>query len=366
MRWNCQWSLQLILIVGIIAVFSTYCFVDASGKTITVDDDGEADYPTIQDAIRNASSGDTIRVWAGSYEKAYVNVSVHLIGNGSDQTTIRGVGRDGSIVHITANSVFMSGFKIGGLTSPEVGISVIADDVTIKNNYISSTKTGIRLRESENGIIKDNHCVSNYEGISVWKSDGCEIDNNSLNVCKFSMYLSNSMNCTVTNNSCKNSDEGLRLWDSFSFSIIHNYYSKNEIGIKLRNSSNSIISNNTFEENDKDIVVTTMSNFNRISFNAFENNTEYAIDASENEGVEVNATNNWWGSNSGPLHLVNNPQGTGDNVTDLVKFDPWTVRGSDIENQSNGDDFIHGFELILLLFSFGIISGMKRKRNNSS
>jgi len=37
----------------------------------------------------------------------------------------------------------------------------------------------------------------------------------------------------------------------------------------------------------------------------------------------VNATYNWWGDASGPYHSVNNPAGTGDNVTDNVLFEPW-------------------------------------------
>jgi len=37
----------------------------------------------------------------------------------------------------------------------------------------------------------------------------------------------------------------------------------------------------------------------------------------------VDATDNWWGSESGPSHYTNNPTGTGDGVADRVNFTPW-------------------------------------------
>ncbi len=41
--------------------------------------------------------------------------------------------------------------------------------------------------------------------------------------------------------------------------------------------------------------------------------------------VVVMAENNWWGSNTGPYHPTGNPGGTGDEVSDHVDYDPWSV-----------------------------------------
>lgn len=38
---------------------------------------------------------------------------------------------------------------------------------------------------------------------------------------------------------------------------------------------------------------------------------------------QINATNCWWGSASGPHHPVTNPNATGDNVTNNVIYEPW-------------------------------------------
>lgn len=39
--------------------------------------------------------------------------------------------------------------------------------------------------------------------------------------------------------------------------------------------------------------------------------------------VNQDAENNWWGDSSGPYNLIQNPSGTGDEVTDFVDFQPW-------------------------------------------
>jgi len=46
-----------------------------------------------------------------------------------------------------------------------------------------------------------------------------------------------------------------------------------------------------------------------------------------NTSYTVNATNNWWGSDTGPSH-ASNPGGTGDVVTDRVTYTPWRAVSS--------------------------------------
>ncbi len=59
------------------------------------------------------------------------------------------------------------------------------------------------------------------------------------------------------------------------------------------------------------------------------NNQEGGI---ENFGpIQVDATNNWWGDNSGPFHPTLNPQGLGNSVSDNVLFDPWISKQKERE-----------------------------------
>lgn len=42
-------------------------------------------------------------------------------------------------------------------------------------------------------------------------------------------------------------------------------------------------------------------------------------------GTSIDATKNWWGSDSGPYHSTLNPSGTGNSVSDGVTFNPWST-----------------------------------------
>ena len=61
----------------------------ARATTITVPDN----YPTIQQAVNAAASGDTIVVKSGTYVENVLiaNKSISLIGSGASTTTIKGV-----------------------------------------------------------------------------------------------------------------------------------------------------------------------------------------------------------------------------------------------------------------------------------
>ena len=66
--------------------------------------DGLGDAPTIQAGIDDANNGDTIYVWAGTYnENITVDKQVTLTGNGSAETIIDGSGRNNHIVRIIAD-----------------------------------------------------------------------------------------------------------------------------------------------------------------------------------------------------------------------------------------------------------------------
>jgi hypothetical protein len=87
-------SVVLVLIISMMSAvdLSFKIALNVSSATITVDDSGGADYTRIQEAIENASSGDTIFVYAGSYigpvEICIENLT--LIGEEMDRVWIYG------------------------------------------------------------------------------------------------------------------------------------------------------------------------------------------------------------------------------------------------------------------------------------
>ena len=115
-----NWTLKcclLILFLSALLVVLAAGSGEAEGKTLTVDDDGGADYEKIQDAIDNATEGDVIRVWEGTYDENVVVVdkSMSLIGNESEDTIING---DGSNYGIYLNTISSSKINTVHLGTP--------------------------------------------------------------------------------------------------------------------------------------------------------------------------------------------------------------------------------------------------------
>jgi len=128
---NMPWTAGMLLVLAALVAGRV------EGATWVVDDDGGGweDFTSIQDAIDAASANDTITVYAGTYyESLSVDVTVHLIGNGSADTVVDASG-SGDVIAIGAPHVNISGFNItgsGGVSS-DAGIHVSSNFNTIKD-----------------------------------------------------------------------------------------------------------------------------------------------------------------------------------------------------------------------------------------
>jgi parallel beta-helix repeat protein len=178
-------------ILVICAAILVLCFVGtASAKTWYVDDDGGADFTRIQNAIDNASVGDTILVYSGVYyENVVVNKSVTLKGV---NLPVVDAGKRSAIT-LTADGITLQGFNAtnSGLTWPFTGrwaISIITGNIVSNNN-----NAGIYLFGSNN-IITGNKVYNNNNGIRLSSSSS----NNSItgnNVCNNSYGIRLSFSC---------------------------------------------------------------------------------------------------------------------------------------------------------------------------
>ena len=82
---------SIFIIMFILMFFSNITSSTSINRTIYVDDDGDADYNKIQDAINVANDGDTIFVYKGVYrENLYVDKSIKLISEDINFTFIDG------------------------------------------------------------------------------------------------------------------------------------------------------------------------------------------------------------------------------------------------------------------------------------
>lgn len=79
--------MKTITFIVLSIVFVPLCFAG----TLIVDINGGGQYTSINLAINNAASGDTVKVWPGTYDEAVVlNKNVILMGSGYETTVITG------------------------------------------------------------------------------------------------------------------------------------------------------------------------------------------------------------------------------------------------------------------------------------
>jgi len=136
-----------------------------SGRTITVDDSGGADYLSIQEAISAAAPGDVVSVAAGLYrENLVLKSGVSVIGAGADQTTV-----DGGKLSWTATllncdaSTRLQGFTLtNGQQQFGAGVYVVGGAPIITLNRITGNFAApLRFGYTEGGGIEvqNSQCV---------------------------------------------------------------------------------------------------------------------------------------------------------------------------------------------------------------
>ena len=299
---------------------------------LTVDDDGPADFNTIQEAINNATEGDTIYVYNGTYyENLIVNKTVSLVGENSSITIIDGNGTD-SVISITANNVSIEDFTIrgSGTDSPyNSGIFIeysSGNDIT--RNVITENYAGVTLRYSSLNVISCNTILlNNYGGFFFYQSSnentvsrnvitenhgGVTLFSSSLNVISGNIislnnyegrsegiifYQSSNENTVSRNVITENYAGGASLYYSSLNVISENIISLNNYGeegggIIFASSENNVVSRNTITDNHEAVNLDIGSSNNNFYFNNF-NNTVQVVTGSTNVWDDGNEGNYW-------------------------------------------------------------------------
>jgi hypothetical protein len=116
-----------------------------NGNTLYVGGMGPGNYTSIQDAIDDADSGDTVFVFDDSspyYEHLFLNKTISLIGENRDNTVVD-ANHIGSVVVIYADGCLVSGFTLKNCQKPgqnhhfDVVKIVDSNNVTISDNILS-------------------------------------------------------------------------------------------------------------------------------------------------------------------------------------------------------------------------------------
>ena len=250
------------------------------GNTLYVGGTGSGNYTRIQDAIDNATDGDTVFVYDDSspyYENVVVDKSINLMGEDKNTTII-----DGNEINYTVG-LFTDGVHISGFTIQNAGnVEWIFWDVTL---YVCSNENTI----SGNIFICDPEPISDMNNIGIG--------------------LINSSNNYISQNLIeKYFFKGIELWDSHYNEIIENVITDLTRGLRgsataidVEDSSNNIIKRNEISKNNIGIILSENQNItsnNKIIQNNFLRNLRYDACFNENEYLEEDHRNtfdeNYW------------------------------------------------------------------------
>jgi len=254
------------------------------GNTLYVGGDGPGNYTKIQDAIDNASDGDTVFVFDDSspyYEHVQINKRVNLIGEDKDTTVIDGSGVD-DVIYVSADEVSMTGFTVEN--SGFLGGAMFDLNGTLVDIFYDA---GLEIRSNSNiifGNIIGHKCGG---GIFIKESSDNNIFHNNISN---SIVLFNSSNNVLSNNNVSNSF----------------------IGISLSYSSSNIIFENNIYSNDKyGLLLNYSSNYNKIYHNNLINNAQSGYDECNNSWDNgYPSCGNYWSDYSG----IDNFSGKNQNI----------------------------------------------------
>lgn len=306
-------------------------------------------YSTIQEAIDapETSSGDTITVESGTYfEHITLNKSLKILGEDPETTIIDG-GGVGTILHITADGVWVSGFTFNnsGQGFPPLDCGIFMDycsgcnvsynvvtycrygiyllysysNILIGNNVSECYEDGLWLYHSGNNVLAENMMLNNRYGFGVFGNDFDDFNNtvdvdNLVNgkpvwyligvssvdlnesenvgcICVINGYQVNITGLTLTKNG-----HGVFCWNTTKSRIENVTALENNYGIYLQNSNGNEISHNLCVNNWVGVSLEG-SSLNRVENNTV-SDSEKGIslyNANENNATGNNILNNFYG-----------------------------------------------------------------------
>jgi len=257
-------SISFLLCMGIF--FQLVKPVGAT-TTWTVDDDGTADFSTIQEAINNANEGDTICVYNGTYyENVVVNRAVSLIGENRDSTIVDG-NMTGDVVRITQDHVNITGFTIqrSGRALFNSGISLSSTGhCDISGNRIVDNEIGI-YGSPKNASISNNTITNNHIGVAIDPGATCNIiSGNCLMANNVSIHIYNANSNNIFENNITNNWRSITLGYSRNNRFYHNYFFNNTEQILIFPSGYANFWDNSLEGNYWDNYTSVDSNYDGI------------------------------------------------------------------------------------------------------
>jgi len=355
--------------------------VDAADTTSDIGGCGSLANPcnTIQNGVNNAAANDTVQVAAGSYtETVTVNKELIVLGaqQGVDARTRAAAPGGESVVngagggfHITASDVMIDGFTIEDAEGPGIRLSGDIDDVQVLNNIVRDNTLGLYFNSGgftygvRFNLFENNNRAGTNSGRGIYADGDPGIRGLSYVVIDSNKFTGHNAAAIFFENG------------HLSVNISNNQF-VNDSFIILEQVTGPTIKGNTITGSTSDAIRLLFgADGARISCNAITNSAGSAIRVAGMPGFGItnlaindnnvqgnlfglkldpgtyspldptgplDATNNWWGSASGPDDVQGgNPGGTGDKIDDpdeVVDYTPFrTAANGDADNDGELD-----------------------------
>ncbi len=242
-----------------------------TGDVLYVGGNEAGNYTRIQDAIDNASDGDTVFVYDDSspyVENIVINTSIYLLGEEKNTTVIDGA-TNGNGVNISADNVTIVGFTINNCSNG-AGICLNSNNCIITDNIISYNIAGILI-----GI--ETYYGSDLNEPTVIFNFGYNTITNNLIVGNKGPGIGlTGENNTINGNIISQTQYGIMLMFAVANNLSNNFISENEYGIFIIASYINVIYRNNISKNEKLGVFIFCSSSDKILQNNFIKNGQNA------------------------------------------------------------------------------------------
>jgi parallel beta-helix repeat protein len=353
---------------------------NANGDIIYVDDDNtqgpwngtlEFPYQYIHDAVENASNGDTIYVFNGTYnETVTVDKTLQINGENKNNTIIDGM-YNNVIVRILRDSVSIMNFTVrnsGGYLN-NAGIKLDSKNNLITKCIFYRTKSGVYVNETNNNdiinctfytngegiylrktigsIIKDCCFTRNAIGLNLQSSYDCILDGCYAHTNGIGFFVNDSSNIEIVRCAAFDNNDnqgGLFISMCKDININNCNISHNGFGLRIINCSSIYTSNSNFywnthnaikiAANSEDICLENCEIAKNFRFGVYSSHSESrllnnnfysSIVGLYSDSSICNARNNWWGSALGPSFFEHKTRDKIMRKHGRIKYFPWRL-----------------------------------------
>jgi parallel beta-helix repeat protein len=306
--------------------------------------------PATGEPIYRPGSG--VTAGEGTEEDPYVIEGWCIEDSLISEVTNRLLGIDigGTSAHVVIQDNVITGHDRGGMKLDG------AETVTIHNNTITDNgrgglilsgsspyvvqdntltdndRYGVVLFGTSDSVVQDTTHTDNDDAVVLFRSSDSVVQDNTLTDNDDGVVLSRSNHNVVQDNTLTENDVGVVLSGSNDNAVRANTITDNDDGVELFRSSNNAVRANTITDNGDDgVVLFELSDNNVVENNNIHDNTDAGLLA-EDLSEPVDATDNWWGHDTGPsggeedCTTGETADGQGDTITTSnaeVCFDPW-------------------------------------------